>query len=43
LSTSKPGFWKWHVYSIAGAIDENLTSTDEVDVGTFQVRASVRQ
>ncbi len=25
-----------HVYSIGGAIDFNLTSTDEIDVGTFQ-------
>lgn len=24
-----------HVYSIAGAIDANLTTTDEIDVGTF--------
>jgi len=25
-----------HVYSVAGAIDFNLASTDEIDVGTFQ-------
>jgi hypothetical protein len=28
--------FKAHVYSVAGAIDFNLTSTDEIDVGSFQ-------
>jgi hypothetical protein len=25
-----------HVYSFGGALDFNLSSTDEIDIGTFQ-------
>jgi hypothetical protein len=28
--------WNDHVYSVAGAIDFNLTSTTEIDIGAFE-------